>query len=228
MIYLKKYNNLSWKELAQMIVLSGVIGAGKSSLTSILAEHFGSQAFYEGVESNPILPLYYKDMKRYTFLLNVYLLNRRLEQINEAIKIKDSVIDRSIYEDKLFFKMNADAGTADNTEYDTYASLVDNMLEDLPNTPSKKPELLIYINVPYDVMIKRIEKRGRDYEQLTTDPTLEDYYKRLLSYYKGWFDEYEESPKMMIDGGKYDFIASEDDKQAVLEQVDNKLKELRK
>ena len=77
-------------------------------------------------------------------------------------------------------------------------------------------------------MIKRIEKRGRDYEQLTTDPTLEDYYKRLLSYYKGWFDEYEESPKMMIDGGKYDFIASEDDKQAVLEQVDNKLKELRK
>lgn len=228
MIYLKKYNNLSWKELVQMIVLSGVIGAGKSSLTSILAEHFGSQAFYEGVESNPILPLYYKDMKRYTFLLNVYLLNRRLEQINEAIKIKDSVIDRSIYEDKLFFKMNADAGTADKTEYDTYASLVDNMLEDLPNTPSKKPELLIYINVPYDVMIKRIEKRGRDYEQLTTDPTLEDYYKRLLSYYKGWFDEYEESPKMMIDGGKYDFIASEDDKQAVLEQVDNKLKELRK
>lgn len=228
MIYLKKYNNLSWKELAQMIVLSGVIGAGKSSLTSILAEHFGSQAFYEGVESNPILPLYYKDMKRYTFLLNVYLLNRRLEQINEAIKIKDSVIDRSIYEDKLFFKMNADAVTADKTEYDTYAGLVDNMLEDLPNTPSKKPELLIYINVPYDVMIKRIEKRGRDYEQLTTDPTLEDYYKRLLSYYKGWFDEYEESPKMMIDGGKYDFIASEDDKQAVLEQVDNKLKELRK
>lgn len=211
-----------------MIVLSGVIGAGKSSLTSILAEHFGSQAFYEGVESNPILPLYYKDMKRYTFLLNVYLLNRRLEQINEAIKIKDSVIDRSIYEDKLFFKMNADAGTADKTEYDAYAGLVDNMLEDLPNTPSKKPELLIYINVPYDVMIKRIEKRGRDYEQLTTDPTLEDYYKRLLSYYKGWFDEYEESPKMMIDGGKYDFIASEDDKQAVLEQVDNKLKELRK
>lgn len=210
-----------------MIVLSGVIGAGKSSLTSILAEHFGSQAFYEGVENNPILPLYYKDMKRYTFLLNVFLLNRRLEQINEAIKIPNSVIDRSIYEDKLFFKMNADAGTADITEYNTYASLVDNMLEDLPNTPSKKPELLIYIDVPYKVMLKRIKKRGRDYEQLSTDPTLADYYKRLLNYYKGWYDDYSESPKIKIDGGKYDFIASEKDKQSVLDQIDSKLKDIR-
>ena len=149
-----------------MIVLAGVIGAGKTSLTSILAEHLGSQAFYEGVADNPILPLYYQDMKRYTFLLNVYLLNTRLSQINKAVQIPNSVIDRSIYEDKLFFKMNTDAGTADKTEYDIYSSLVDNMLEDIPNTASKKPELLIYISVPYDVMLKRIKKRGREYEQI--------------------------------------------------------------
>lgn len=211
-----------------MIVLSGVIGAGKSSLTSILAEHLGSQAFYEGVEENPILPLYYQDMKRYTFLLNVYLLNTRLSQINKAVQIPNSVIDRSIYEDKLFFKMNTDAGTADKTEYDIYSSLVDNMLEDIPNTPSKKPELLIYISVPYDVMLKRIKKRGREYEQITTDPTLADYYQRLIKYYHSWYQKYDMSPKIKIDGGKYDFIANEADKKAVLKQIDNKLKELRK
>lgn len=211
-----------------MIVLAGVIGAGKSSLTSILAEHLGSQAFYEGVEENPILPLYYQDMKRYTFLLNVYLLNTRLSQINKAVQIPNSVIDRSIYEDKLFFKMNTDAGTADKTEYDIYSSLVDNMLEDIPNTPSKKPELLIYISVPYDVMLKRINKRGREYEQITTDPTLADYYQRLIKYYHSWYKKYDMSPKIKIDGGKYDFIANEEDKKAVLKQIDNKLKELRK
>lgn len=211
-----------------MIVLAGVIGAGKSSLTSILAEHLGSQAFYEGVEENPILPLYYQDMKRYTFLLNVYLLNARLSQINKAVQIPNSVIDRSIYEDKLFFKMNTDAGTADKTEYDIYSSLVDNMLEDIPNTPSKKPELLIYISVPYDVMLKRIKKRGREYEQITTDPTLADYYQRLIKYYHSWYKKYDMSPKIKIDGGKYDFIANEEDKKAVLKQIDNKLKELRK
>lgn len=211
-----------------MIVLAGVIGAGKSSLTSILAEHLGSQAFYEGVEENPILPLYYQDMKRYTFLLNVYLLNTRLSQINKAVQIPNSVIDRSIYEDKLFFKMNTDAGTADKTEYDIYSSLVDNMLEDIPNTPSKKPELLIYISVPYDVMLKRIKKRGREYEQITTDPTLADYYQRLIKYYHSWYKKYDMSPKIKIDGGKHDFIANEEDKKAVLKQIDNKLKELRK
>lgn len=211
-----------------MIVLAGVIGAGKSSLTSILAEHLGSQAFYEGVEENPILPLYYQDMKRYTFLLNVYLLNTRLSQINKAVQIPNSVIDRSIYEDKLFFKMNTDSGTADKTEYDIYSSLVDNMLEDIPNTPSKKPELLIYISVPYDVMLKRIKKRGREYEQITTDPTLADYYQRLIKYYHSWYQKYDMSPKIKIDGGKYDFIANEADKKAVLKQIDNKLKELRK
>lgn len=211
-----------------MIVLAGVIGAGKSSLTSILAEHLGSQAFYEGVEENPILPLYYQNMKRYTFLLNVYLLNTRLSQINKAVQIPNSVIDRSIYEDKLFFKMNTDAGTADKTEYDIYSSLVDNMLEDIPNTPSKKPELLIYISVPYDVMLKRIKKRGREYEQITTDPTLADYYQRLIKYYHSWYKKYDMSPKIKIDGGKYDFIANEADKKAVLKQIDNKLKELRK
>jgi deoxyadenosine kinase len=210
----------------QVIVLSGPIGAGKSSLTSILAEHLGTQAFYEGVDNNPVLPLYYQDMKRYTFLLNIYLLNHRLAQINQAIQEKNSVSDRSIYEDALFFRMNAENNVADPTEFKIYDSLLENMLEDTPGNPSKKPDLLIYIHVSLDTMLKRIEKRGRSFEQLSTDPSLKDYYARLINYYEPWYENYDASPKMAIDGDQYDFIIDEHAKKEVLHQIDNKLHEV--
>ncbi|CAM3159830.1 deoxyadenosine kinase [Lactobacillus bombicola] len=212
--------------MIQVIVLSGPIGAGKSSLTSILAEHLGTQAFYEGVDNNPVLPLYYQDMKRYTFLLNIYLLNHRLAQINQAIQEKNSVSDRSIYEDALFFRMNAENNVADPTEFKIYDSLLENMLEDTPGNPSKKPDLLIYIHVSLDTMLKRIEKRGRSFEQLSTDPSLKDYYARLINYYEPWYENYDASPKMAIDGDQYDFIIDEHAKKEVLHQIDNKLHEV--
>ncbi|BDR61234.1 deoxyadenosine kinase [Lactobacillus xylocopicola] len=207
-----------------VIVLSGPIGAGKSSLTSILAEHLGSQAFYEGVDNNPVLPLYYQDMKRYTFLLNIYLLNHRLAQINQAIKEKNSVSDRSIYEDALFFQMNAENGVADPTEFQIYDSLLKNMMEDTPGNPSKKPDLLIYIHVSLDTMLERIERRGRSFEQLSTDPSLKDYYARLLRYYEPWYQNYDASPKLEIDGDKFDFIVDEAAKREVIRQIDHKLR----
>ena len=212
--------------MIQVIVLSGPIGAGKSSLTSILAEHLGTQAFYEGVDSNPVLPLYYQDMKRYTFLLNIYLLNHRLAQINQAVKEKNSVSDRSIYEDALFFQMNAESNVADPTEFKIYDSLLENMMEDTPGNPSKKPDLLIYIRVSLDTMLKRIEKRGRSYEQISTDPSLKNYYARLIRYYEPWYEKYNASPKIVIDGDKYDFIGDEDAKREVLSQIDSKLREI--
>ncbi|RMC38759.1 MULTISPECIES: deoxynucleoside kinase [unclassified Lactobacillus] len=212
--------------MIQVIVLSGPIGAGKSSLTSILAEHLGTQAFYEGIDNNPVLPLYYQDMKRYTFLLNIYLLNHRLAQINQAIQEKNSVSDRSIYEDALFFQMNAENNVADPTEFKIYDSLLENMLEDTPGNPSKKPDLLIYIHVSLDTMLKRIEKRGRSFEQLSTDPSLKDYYARLINYYEPWYESYDASPKMAIDGDQYDFIVDEHAKKEVLQQIDNKLHEV--
>ncbi|WEV51133.1 deoxynucleoside kinase [Lactobacillus sp. ESL0731] len=212
--------------MIQVIVLSGPIGAGKSSLTSILAEHLGTQAFYEGVDSNPVLPLYYKDMKRYTFLLNIYLLNHRIAQINQAVKEKNSVSDRSIYEDALFFKMNADSNVADPTEFKIYDGLLENMMEDTPGNPSKKPDLLIYIHVSLETMLKRIKKRGRSYEQISTDPSLKDYYARLIRYYEPWYENYNASPKIAIDGDKFDFITDENAKKEVLQQIDDKLREL--
>ena len=165
-------------------------------------------------------------MKRYTFLLNTYLLNHRLAQINQAIKEKNSVSDRSIYEDALFFKMNADSKVADPTEFRIYDDLLENMMEDTPGNPSKKPDLLIYIHVSLYTMLARIKKRGRSFEQISTDPGLKDYYARLLRYYEPWYEHYDASPKMMIDGNKLDFVTNMGAQREVLNEIDDKLHQI--
>ena len=211
-----------------VIVLSGPIGAGKSSLTGILSKYLGTKPFYESVEDNPVLPLFYADPEKYAFLLQVYFLNTRFHSIKAALTDDNNVLDRSIYEDALFFQMNADIGRATKEEADTYYELLHNMMGELDRMPKKNPDLLVHINVSYDTMIKRIQKRGRPYEQLSYDATLEDYYKRLLRYYKPWYEKYDYSPKMEIDGDKLDFMSSEEDRQIVLDKIVDKLKSVGK
>ena len=211
-----------------VIVLSGPIGAGKSSLTSILAKYLGTKPFYESVDNNPVLPLFYADPKKYAFLLQVFFLNTRFRSIKDALTDDNNVLDRSIYEDALFFQMNADIGRATKEEVDTYYELLNNMMSELKHMPKKNPDLLVHIKVSYDTMIKRIQKRGRPYEQLSYDATLEDYYKRLLRYYKPWYEKYDYSPKMEIDGDKLDFMTDDHAREVVLDQIVAKLKEMGK
>ncbi|RMC56683.1 deoxynucleoside kinase [Lactobacillus sp. ESL0260] len=211
-----------------VIVLSGPIGAGKSSLTSILAKYLGTKPFYESVDNNPVLPLFYADPKKYAFLLQVFFLNTRFRSIKDALTDDNNVLDRSIYEDALFFQMNADIGRATKEEVATYYELLNNMMSELKHMPKKNPDLLVHIKVSYDTMIKRIQKRGRPYEQLSYDATLEDYYKRLLRYYKPWYEKYDYSPKMEIDGDKLDFITDKQAREVVLDQIVAKLKEMGK
>ena len=211
-----------------VIVLSGPIGAGKSSLTSILSKYLATDPFYESVDDNPVLPLFYENPKKYAFLLQVYFLNTRFKSIKKALSADNNVLDRSIYEDALFFQMNADIGRATKEEVTTYYELLDGMMAELKAMPKRQPDLLIHIHVSYETMIKRIQKRGRKYEQLSYDPTLEDYYKRLLTYYKPWYDQYNYSPKMVIDGDKYDFMNSDDDCDKVLKLIVATLKEVGK
>lgn len=211
-----------------VIILSGVIGAGKSALTKILAEDLGTKPFYENVDHNPVLPLFYQDPKKYAFLLQVFFLNTRYKSIKQALRDDNNVLDRSIYEDALFFQMNADIGRATKEEVDTYYELLDTMMDSLKNMPKKAPDLLVHIKVSYDTMLKRIQKRGRSYEQLAYDPTLEDYYKRLLAYYHDWYNNYDKSPKMMIDGDKYDFVTNSADRDHVLGQIKDKMHTLGK
>ncbi|RRG18561.1 deoxynucleoside kinase [Weissella viridescens] len=212
-----------------MIVLSGTIGAGKTSLTTMLAEHLGSNAYYESVDDNPILPLFYDDPKRYGFLLQNYFLNKRLESIKEAQTSPLNVIDRSIYEDRLLFQLNADLGRATQIEASTYSDLLNNMMEQVDTSSdahTKDPDLLIHISVSFETMLERIKRRGRDFEQIENDPSLYEYYKELTERYAKWFEEYDRSPKLQIDGDKYDFVEDEAAAQAVLKQVDDALAEL--
>ena len=89
-----------------MLVLAGTIGAGKSSLAKALGEHFGTEVFYESVDDNPVLDLYYKDPQKYAFLLQIYFLNKRFRSIKKAYTDDNNVLDRSIFEDALFLNLN--------------------------------------------------------------------------------------------------------------------------
>ncbi|MGJ0994478.1 deoxynucleoside kinase [Enterococcus casseliflavus] len=212
-----------------VIVLAGTIGAGKSSLTALIANHFGSQAFYESIDDNEVLPLFYADPNKYAFLLQIYFLNKRFESIKQAMKDDNNVLDRSIYEDSLLFHLNADLGRATDTEVKVYDELLANMLEELPYAAHKKhPDLLVHIRVSFETMLERIEKRGREYEQLTFDPSLYDYYKELNKRYDQWYEEYNESPKIQIDGDRFNFVEDPQAAQAVLTMVEAALKDARK
>lgn len=225
-----------------LITLSGIIGSGKSSLTEILSEELGTKAFYEPVKDNPVLPLFYKGneiaaKKRaagdqtatnpYAYLLQTFFLNRRFAMIKQAMQEDNNILDRSIYEDEIFMRMNTEMGNATQVEYDIYKSLLSNMMEELPFASHKKsPDLMINIKVSYETMLKRIEKRGREYELVENDPSLVDYYHRLLKQYDTWREEYDASPLLVIDGDHYDFVTNAGDRVEVLEMIEDKLMEL--
>ena len=121
-----------------MIVLAGTIGAGKSSLTEMIANHLNSEAFYESVDDNEVLPLFYQDPNKYAFLLQIYFLNKRFDSIKQALRHENNVLDRSIYEDSLLFHLNADLGRATETEVQVYDELLANMMQELPYAAQKK------------------------------------------------------------------------------------------
>lgn len=210
-----------------VLVLAGTIGAGKSSLTEMLAEELKTQAFYESVDDNKVLPLFYDNPQKYAFLLQIYFLNKRFDSIKRALSDNNNVLDRSIYEDSLLFHLNADLGRADETEVEVYDDLLNNMLEEIDSLSFKKrPDLLIHVKVSLDKMLERINKRGRQFEQLEYDPSLYDYYKELNSRYDTWFEAFDICPKIQIDGDKYDFVEDEQSKIHVLQQIKEKLKEI--
>lgn len=216
----------SWRFMS-VIVLAGTIGAGKSSLTEMLSEHLGSQAFYESIEDNEVLPLFYADPEQYAFLLQIYFLNKRFDSIKKAMQDDNNVLDRSIYEDSLLFHLNADLGRATETEVKVYDELLANMMQELPYAAQKKhPDLLVHIRVSFETMMERIQKRGREYEQLEFDPTLYDYYKELNRRYDQWYEDYNESLKIQIDGDQLNFVDDLTAREEVIRMIDEKILEV--
>ena len=215
-----------------MIVISAMIGAGKSSLAELLGGHFGTDVFYESVDNNPILPLFYTasdeeiQAKRYPFLLQLWFLNTRFKSIKEALVKDNNVLDRSIYEDWYFAKVNKDLGRISELEFSIYESLLNNMMEEIQGMPKKSPDLMIYLQGSFDTIINRIKKRGREYE---LDEGLLEYYRTLWSGYDEWVsNHYNASQVLVINIDNLDYVNNEDDKQKVLTMVEEKLKEIRK
>lgn len=209
-----------------MIVLAGTIGAGKSSLAKALGEHLGTEVFYESVDNNPVLDLYYKDPKKYAFLLQIYFLNKRFESIKAAYRQDNNILDRSIFEDELFLTLNYKNGNVTKIELEIYKELLSNMMEELEGMPKKRPDLLVYIDVSFETMLSRIKQRGRDFEQVDDQPDLEAYYRQVHEEYPGWYENYSASPKISINGDETDFVNNPKDLAKVLTKIDNELSKL--
>ncbi|OTN75717.1 deoxynucleoside kinase [Enterococcus sp. 8G7_MSG3316] len=212
----------------RVLLIAGTIGAGKSSLTDFLSKEMASKPFYENVEDNDVLPLFYSNPERYAFLLQIFFLNKSFLGMREALSNDDNVIDRSIYEDSLMFHLNADLGRIAPLEVEQYDNLLNTMLKELEESaPEKHPDLMVHIKVSLDTMIERISKRGRSYEQVANDPTLYDYYKELNQRYDAWYEAFDVCPKMQIDGDQLDFVENEENLSVILGMIQEKLATLR-
>ena len=209
-----------------VIITAGMIGVGKTTLTGKIADHLHTQAFFEPVGENPVLPLYYKNQKQYGFLLQIYFLNKRFSMIKKALNDDNNVLDRSIYEDALFTRENNAEGNISDTELEVYLKLLDNMMADLKQLPKRAPDLMVYSETDFETILYRIKKRGRDYEQIDNKPELKDYYYKMWNAYKKWYRDYDASPKMKIDLEKYN-LEDPHNVDIVLQMIDDKLASLR-
>ena len=215
-----------------MIVLAGMISVGKSSVSKLLGEHYGTEVFYEKVEGNKILPLFYTmseqelQEKRIPFLLQLDFLDSRFKDIKKALVHNNNVLDRSIYEDWYFAKVNRDLGRISDLEFEIYENLLNNMLEELEELPKKAPDLMVYLKCSFEKVLERMKIRGRTYE---LDPNLVSYYKRLWEGYDEWVtNHYNASQIVTIDMDKLDIVNSEEDAKTLCEIVDKKLEEIRR
>ena len=214
-----------------LLVVGGMIGLGKSSVAKILGEHFNSEVFYESVDDNPLLPLFYSESeeeiqrKRYPFLLQLYFLNTRFKSIKEALVNDNNVLDRSIYEDWYFAKKNMELGRISELEMSIYEDLLNNMMEELESLPKKSPDIMIYLKGSFDTVMNRINLRGREFE---IDDSLKEYYHFLWEGYDNWVhNHYKASDVLIIDMDVMDVVNNESDRYKLIEMVEKKLKEIR-
>ena len=216
-MYKEFFNMVKKNAHNEMIVVDGVVGSGKTTLMNILKEELGVSGFEEPVTDNPILGKFYHDRKRYAFPLQIFFLNRRFRMLKEAqAKKVSSVMDRSIYGDVIFAKLLHDGGDMEKDEFDLYQDLLTNMLDHI-----EAPKLMIYLRADVDTAIDRIEKRGRDYEQIVE----RDYWERLNREYEAYFSAYNLSRLLIIEARDYDIRDSEEDRKKVVQLVREALAE---
>ncbi len=198
------------------IAVAGNIGSGKTTLTGMLAKHYGWEALYESVEDNPYLASFYQDMQRWSFNIQIYFLNSRFRQVLDIRQRKKDVIqDRTIYEDAYIFAPNLHRmELMASRDFENYASLFELMKKFL-----QPPDLLIYLKADVETLISQILKRGRAYEG---DISL-SYLENLNKLYNNWIDGYEEGKLLVVDVNKLKFAERPEDFGVIIEKIDTEL-----
>ncbi|MFN2396057.1 MAG: deoxynucleoside kinase [Bacteroidales bacterium] len=195
------------------IAIAGNIGSGKTTLAALLSKHYGWEAHYEDVETNPYLNNFYEDMQRWSFNLQIYFLNSRFRQIVDIRKSGKTVIqDRTIYEDAYIFAPNLHAmGLMSTRDFENYSTLFE-----LMSSFIQPPDLLIYLRAGVPTLVNQIQKRGRDYENTIRL----DYLKRLNERYNEWIDGYTHGKLLIIDADTNKFSEKTSDLGEVIQKID--------
>ena len=198
------------------IAIAGNIGAGKTTLTKLLAKKYKFEGHYEDVLKNPYLDDFYDQMERWSFNLQIYFLNSRFKQLVTIDSIKQNVIqDRTIYEDAFIFAPNLNAmGLMTQRDYDNYLALFDTMLNLV-----KPPDLLVYLQSSIPSLVNKIHKRGRDYEKTISI----EYLSRLNERYEAWISNYNSGKLLKINVDDLDFVENKSDYETILELIKKEL-----
>ena len=198
------------------IAVAGNIGSGKSTLTELLARHYGWEARFEAVEHNPYLEDYYRDIHRWSFNLEVYFLKERFRDLIDISKSEKTIIqDRTIYEGVYVFMQNNRAmGNLTERDFETYMELFEQMM-----TVVRQPDLMIYLKASVPHLVGNLQKRGRDYEQSIKLEYLENLNQRyddfIYNKYKGRV--------MTIQKDGLDFQHQPKDLAKIIDRIDSEL-----
>ncbi len=195
------------------IAIAGNIGSGKTTLTSLLANHYKWEAHYEDVDDNPYLNDFYDDMQRWSFNLQVYFLNSRFNQVLTIRKSGKTVIqDRTIYEDAHIFAPNLHSmSLMTSRDFDNYFALFK-----LMSSLIEPPNLLIYLRASVPTLVDQIQKRGRDYENTIRL----DYLTRLNERYEAWVTSYDLGKLLIIDVNNLNFKEEPKDLSHIIDRID--------
>ena len=197
------------------IAIAGNIGSGKTTLTRMLAEHYGWTPKYESVTYNPYLEDYYKDIERWSYNLETYFLAQRFQDLLEISKSEDVIIqDRTILEGVHIFVANNKAmGNLSDRDFDTYMQLFNLMMSMV-----SEPDLLIYLKSSVPHLVSQIQKRGREYEKSISI----EYLNNLNERYDKWIEEYD-GKVLVIDADDLDFENRPEDFAMITDKIDAQL-----
>jgi len=198
------------------IAIAGNIGSGKTTLTGLLAKHFGWTPHYEDVDTNPYLNSFYEDMQRWSFNLQIYFLNSRFRQVVEIRRSGATVVqDRTIYEDAHIFAPNLHSMNLMSTrDFENYASLFS-----LMSSFILAPDLLIYLRASVPTLVNQIQKRGRDYENAIRL----DYLKGLNERYENWISGYDLGKLLIIEVDNMNIAENPEHLGTVIERINAEL-----